>query len=223
MANDTSPQTSTMQMILIPSLITLGVTLLRLIGELQHWPKVLFNPDAGGGGSIIGITWLALLFGGYFAVKLARNGEPRPGAGRVIGFALLGLAVMFVGGFLGFGMKAEFPGKMLIGLVLMAVGGLIPFLGWKALARVLLAYGYAARIPVAILMYFAMRGAWGTHYDAIPPEFPQNQPFWTNYLQLAILPQLIMWIVFTIIMGSLVGGIALALFARSKEQAPQPA
>lgn len=195
------------QLILIPSVITLAVTLLRLVGELQHWPTALFNREAGGAGSIIGITWLALVFGAYFALKLARAGEATPGPGRVIGLALLGLVVSFAGGFLGFGMKAEFPGKIVIGLALIVVGGLIPFLGWKALAKVLLAYGYAARVPVVILMYFAMQGeGWGTHYDAIPPDFPTDLSFWAKYVQLGVVPQMVMWIAFTIIMGSLFGG-----------------
>lgn len=222
MADTSNSRISITQLIFIPSVITLGVTLLRLVGELQHWPTTLFNRDAGGAGSIIGITWLALVFGVYFALKLARAGETPPGAGRVIGFALLGLVISFAGGYLGFGMKAEFPGKIVIGLVLIVAGLLIPFLGWKALSKVLLAYGYAARIPVVILMYFAMRGNWGTHYDAIPPEFPQNLPFWTKYFELAVVPQMVMWIAFTIIMGSLFGGIAMAVAGRSKPAA-QPA
>jgi hypothetical protein len=221
MTDTSGSRINILQLILIPSLITLGVTLLRLVGELQHWPTSLFNRDAGGGGAIIGITWLALVFGAYFAVKLARAGETAS-AGRVIGFALLGLAVTFAGGYLGFAMKAEFPGKIAVGLLLIVVGGLIPLLGWKALTKVLLAYGYAARIPVVILMYFAMRGSWGTHYDAIPPEFPQNMEFWTKYLELAVVPQMVMWIAFTTVMGSLFGGIALA-FARRSRPAQQPA
>jgi len=211
------------QLIFIPSVITLAVTALRLVGELQHWPTALFNRDAGGGGSIIGITWLALVFGVYFALKLARAGETPPSAGRVIGYALLGMVIIVGGGFLGFFMKAAFPGKIVIGLVLMTAGVFVPFLGWKALAKVLLAYAFAARIPVVILMYFAMRGSWGTHYDAIPPEFPQDMEFWTKYIQLAVVPQLLMWIGFTTVMGSLFGGIALALTRRSKQEAPLPA
>ena len=222
MADSSSSRISIPQLILIPSVITLAVTLLRLVGELQHWPTALFNPDAGGGGSIIGITWLALIFGAYFALKLARAGEPTPGAGRVIGFALLGLVATFAGGFLGFGLKAEFPGKIIIGLVLIAVGASLPFLGWKALSKVLLAYAYAARIPVVILMYFAMRGNWHTHYDAIPPGFPQDMSFWPKFIQLAVVPQMVMWIAFTIIMGSLFGGFAIAV-ARRNKPAAQPA
>jgi len=63
------------RLIFIPSVITLAVTLLRLIGELQHWSPVLFNPTAGGGGAIMGITWLVLIFGVYFALKLFNAGE----------------------------------------------------------------------------------------------------------------------------------------------------
>ena len=222
MADTSNSRISIARLIFIPAVITLAVTLLRLFGELQGWPSVLFSREAGGGGSIVGITWLALVFGVYFALKLVRAGEAPSSAGRVIAFALLGLLVTFVGGFLGFGMQAQFPGKVAIGLVMIVAGGLIPFLGWKALSKVLLAYGYAARIPVVILMYFAMRGDWKTHYDAVPEGFPTNLSFWDKYMQLAFVPQMVMWIAFTIIMGSLFGGVALAVARRGKAAA-QPA
>jgi hypothetical protein len=223
MAETSNSRISITQLILVPSLITLAVTLLRLVGELQNWPSVLFSRQAGGGGSIIGITWLALVFGAYFGLKLTRAGEYPQSALRVIGYALLGLVVMFLGLVVGFVWTAQFPGKLVIGLVLIAVGGLLPFLGWKALSKVLLAYGYAARIPVLIVMYFAMRGNWHTHYDAVPPDFPGNLSFWDKYIQLAVVPQMIMWIAFTITMGSLFGGIAVAWAARRNKQAAQPA
>jgi hypothetical protein len=223
MTDNSTSQISIPKLILIPSVITLAVTLLRLVGELQHWPSALFNREAGGGGSIIGITWLVLIFGAYFAVKLARSGENLPGTGRVIGFALLGLVITVLGGWLGFGLQAEFPGKLILGLVLIVVGAVMPFYGWRTLAKVLLAYGYAARIPVVILMYFAFRGNWGTHYDALPPGFPQDMSFWSKYFQLAVVPQMVMWISFTLIVGSIFGGIAIALAARRSKPASQPA
>jgi len=222
MADTEGSRISIPRLILIPSLITLGVTLLRLLGELQHWPTRLFNPEAGGQGAIIGIAWLAPIFGFYFAMKLVRAGEVPQGALRVIGFSLAGLVVTFLGGYLGFGLKAEFPGKILIGLLLVAAGVVIPFFGWKPLGKALLAYAYAARIPVVILMYFAMRGNWGTHYDAIPPGFPADSPFWTKYFELAVAPQMIMWIAFTMITGMLLGGIAIGVASRGKAAA-QPA
>jgi hypothetical protein len=38
-----------MQLILVPSIITLAITILRLVGELQHWPAPWFSTTAGGG------------------------------------------------------------------------------------------------------------------------------------------------------------------------------
>jgi len=67
-------EVETRKLILVPALITLAVTLLRLTGELLHWSKTLFNPEAGGGGALVGITWLAPVFGAYFGFKLARAG-----------------------------------------------------------------------------------------------------------------------------------------------------
>jgi hypothetical protein len=83
------------------------------------------------------------------------------------------------------------------------------------------AYGYLARIPVAILMYFALRGHWGTHYDAPPPSFPE-MGFGKMYLMIGLIPQLVGWIVFTIVTGSLFGSIAVAITHKGKV-APQAA
>jgi hypothetical protein len=65
---------STTRLILVPALITLAVTGLRVIGELQHWSPRLFNPSAGGGGALVGIVWLPIIFGPYFALKLSGTG-----------------------------------------------------------------------------------------------------------------------------------------------------
>ena len=218
MAEKSDTNLSIPRLIFIPSLITLAITILRVVGELQHWPNSLFSPAAGGGGSIIGITWLVPILGVYFAIKLAAAGQGPASAGKAIVYSLIALAVTFAGGYLGFGLAAEFPGKIAIGLLLIAIGGAIPFFAWPALAKVLIAYGYAARIPVVILMYFAIRGNWGTHYDVVPPGFPPDTPFWPKYLQIAFVPQMLMWIVFTIIVGSLFGSIAVAVAHRRKQE-----
>ena len=47
---------SLVRLVRVPALITLGVTLLRLIGELQRWSPKLFNREAGGGGALVGIS-----------------------------------------------------------------------------------------------------------------------------------------------------------------------
>jgi hypothetical protein len=59
------------QLVKVPALITLGVTFLRLAGEFMDLPAFLASKEAGGSGAIIGIVWLAPIFGVYFAQKLA--------------------------------------------------------------------------------------------------------------------------------------------------------
>jgi hypothetical protein len=58
-------------LIKVPAIITLAVTLLRLVGEFMNLPSWLANKQPGGPGALIGIAWLAPVFGVYFAGKLA--------------------------------------------------------------------------------------------------------------------------------------------------------
>jgi hypothetical protein len=225
MAENSDTKLSIPHLILIPSVITLAITILRLVGELQHWPTVLFNRTAGGGFAIIGITWLVFVFGVYFALKLSDAGEAPASAGRAIGYALIGIVLVFGGTVLIAPAEAthiRFPGKELVGLVLMVAGAALPFFAWPTLSKVLIAYGYAARIPVLIIMYFSIRGNWDTHYSLGPPgvDFPS---FWSKFIQIAVLPQMIFWVAFTIVAGSLAGGITLAARSRRKVTAEQAA
>jgi hypothetical protein len=205
-----------MQLILVPTLITLAITILRLVGELQHWPKPWFSASAGGGGAIIGISWLPLILGPYFAVKLAGAGAGPSSIGKSIGFAALGLVVMIAGAIVGFAPKPEFPGKIIVGLLIIVGAAALQLNSWPSLFKTLLAYAYAARIPVAIVMYFAIQGNWGTHYDALPPNYTGPADLWGKYALIGLLPQLVMWPVFTIVIGSLFGSIAAAIARRGK-------
>ncbi|HKG23226.1 MAG TPA: hypothetical protein VKC34_15110 [Blastocatellia bacterium] len=209
-----SARVSIGRLILIPAVISLAVTLIRLIGELQHWSEWWFSPKAGGGASPIGISWLVPIFGIYFAQKLARAGAGPAGNGRAVLFSLLGVVLMFVGGYVGLAPTPVFPGKLILGLLIIAVSAAIPFLVWSSLAKTMLAYGYAVRIPVAILMFFAIRGQWGTHYDVLPPGFPADLGFWATYFQIGFLPQMLLWIAFTINIGALFGSVANAVASR---------
>jgi hypothetical protein len=58
------------KLILIPALITLGITLLRLGAEFMELPSWLASRKAGGPGALIGISWLPPIFGIYFSLKL---------------------------------------------------------------------------------------------------------------------------------------------------------
>jgi hypothetical protein len=49
MADESSSSpNSLMRLVVVPALITLGITILRLVGELQHWPAPWFNTSMGG-------------------------------------------------------------------------------------------------------------------------------------------------------------------------------
>ena len=218
MMTETSLDTprSILRLIWIPAIISLGVTLLRLTGELRHWSERWFSRETGGtdphGMSwLIGITWLAVPFGVYFALRLARAGLGPRSAGRAALFGILGLALIFCSRFLFAIFPGHFP-EILIPLWLCWVAAAaLQFFGWPSLSRTLLAYGLAARIPVAVVMFFAMLGNWGTHYDYVgmPPQF--SMPPVPKYLWLALFPQLVAWVAYTVVVGTLAGVVALAI------------
>jgi len=210
-------------LITIPALITLGITILRLVGELEHWPKPWFSAAAGGGGAIVGISWLPIIFGPYFALKLAGSGDGPSSAGKAIGFAFLGLVVLFLGGWVAEASFAHHPALAVIGLLVMLASAFIPGIGWRSFGNTLLAYAFAARIPVLLVMLLAMLGnggqGWGTHYDVAPAGFPP-QSLGAKFLHLAVFPQMTLWIGWTVVLGSIIGGIVAAVSRRGKQAVP---
>lgn len=209
-------------LIAVPSVITVAVTLLRLVGELEHWSKTFFNPAGGGGGAIVGITWLAPVFGIYFAVKLVRAGERPPSPSRAVVFAVLG-AIVGVGGLF---LESHLPlttfhEQLLYIWSVSALAALVTLPGWRALFKLLLAYAYGARIPVAVIMILAFQGHWGTHYDAAPPNV-SFASVWTEFLWLGFFAQLVFWVGYTIVAGTLFGSIVAALMSRSGSPARSP-
>ena len=210
---ESSPKTGkpSLAMILVPALISLAVTLWRLTGELMTWSRSWFNPEAGGMNAIVGITWLAPVFGAYFALKLVRQGYPPPGRRKAVLLGLLGLGVLFVGAsFQATVLAREFRAGLIYIWLVGAAAAAIQYRAWPALFRVLLYYGLAARIPVVVIMFLAMWGGWGTHYDAVPAGFP-SMGWFSGFLWLGLFPQLIFWIGFTIVTGLLMGSIAVGL------------
>ena len=218
--------TSIAGLITIPALITLAITILRLVGELKHWPKPWFSTAAGEGGAIVGISWLPIIFGPYFALKLAGTGDRPSSLGKAIGLAFAGLVVLALGGVLAGVGEARHPSLIVVGFLVMLLAAFVARGGWVSLGNTLLTYALAARIPVLIVMYFAMAGnggkGWGTHYDAAPPNFPPHS-FAAKFLELAVLPQLTLWIGWTVVLGSILGVIAVAIAGRGKQAAPAAA
>ena len=54
----------------VPALITLAVTVTRLLLELAGAPGWVASSSPGGAAALLGIVWLPLVFGPYFALKL---------------------------------------------------------------------------------------------------------------------------------------------------------
>ena len=209
----------TLGLVLVPALISLAVTFFRLAGELQRWSERWFSTATqgvipSGVNALVGITWLAAPFGIYFALKLRDEGCGPRGTPRACGHALAGLAVCLCGFFLVPFLPVSFPRILLVIWSLSAVAAGLQWRGWPELASTLLAYGLAARIPVVVIMFFAMSGNWGTHYDYVGMPEPFQMPLWPRFFWLAFFPQLVAWVGFTVLLGSLAGSIALALTGR---------
>jgi hypothetical protein len=111
------------------------------------------------------------------------------------------------------GMNPQSLNIFLVYVVAAIVAVPIAIRAWPALGRVLLAYAFAARIPVAVVMLFAIFGNWGTHYDVAPPGFPQMGPL-AKWAWIGLLPQMTIWIAFTVVIGGLFGIVAAAVVSR---------
>jgi hypothetical protein len=215
--SNSANEQSVASLIIIPASISFAVTMLRLVGELQHWSPKWFSSETGGtvpsGMSwLIGITWLAIPFGAYFGFRLAAAGQGPENIRRAFTCVAAGAAIL-----LGFTLRVfplpdvGFPRSLIFVWLVMAVAAMIQLAGWPRLFKVLLAYGLASRIPVAIIMFLAMRRNWGTHYDYVNMPAKFQMPLVPRYLWLAFFPQLVFWVGFTIMMGSLSGVITAGL------------
>ena len=213
---------TTRELVLVPAIITLAVTLLRLVGELQGWAPAFFSRQGGGGRAVVGIVWLVPVFGVYFAVKLGRAGLGPRSIGRAIGYSLLGLLLAPASGALA--SAAGVSQLQIIGVVSLVflAGGWVACQGWRELGRTLFAYALAARVPVVLVMLAAILGNWGTHYDAAPPDFPEMGPM-AKWALIGLFPQLTLWIGFTLTVGMLFGSIAVAIVRPRPRQAAAPA
>jgi len=218
MATDDS---SASKMVWVPALITLGVTVLRLVGELNDWNPALFSRAAGGGGALVGISWLALAFAVYFAVRVQNLGSPPVRTAAAIGYALGAVAVMIAGGFaFFFGVQKPLQPAILLGLAIMAASLWVMRGAWPAYWKVMMAYALSARIPVVVVMFFAIRGNWGTHYDVAPPSGDVWGADWLRkWFEIGLLPQLFIWVPFTVVLCGLPGLVVAVVRRRSTRAA----
>jgi len=208
-------------MILVPGLITLAVTILRLVGELNRWSETFFRREAGGGGAIVGIVWLAFLFAIFFALRLQAIGVAFEKPAKGIVLAVVSIVVCIAGTMVMFSIA---PVRQAIGIIIMIAAIFLMRFAWPSYWNVMLAYALAARIPVLIVMFFAMLGNWGTHYDAVEPTGATFSGLAAKFIQLGLMPQLFFWIPFTVVICGFFGLIAAAIGgALRKRKAPAAA
>jgi hypothetical protein len=217
---------SVMKTIAGPFVISVAVTALRLTGELLGWSGDWFSKATGdivpsGWTWLVGITWLPVLFGPWFAWKL-RQAETVPSSGwKVLGLALAGLAFPL------FGLRVlvpalswPFPRFLIVVWAMMAAAAALQWCGWPALFRVQLAYALASRLVVVLVMLFAMWGSWGTHYDYVGMPAQFQMPPVPRFLWLAFFPQLVFWSAFTVVLGSVSAGVYLVVSRLVSGRAP---
>jgi hypothetical protein len=201
-------------LVLTPALITLAVTLLRLVGEVRRWDPAYFNRVAGGGLSPLGIWWLAAPFGFYFGWRLQRAGLRPVSLARAAGWPVIALLAGWgVGAAAGRLIRTGWSGQVQVFAVVAVAVAAVAFLAWPALGRPLLAYAVAARIPVALVVGLAIRRAWGTHYDAVPPGFPFTPPL-KRWVTIGLLPQLTIWVAWTMAIGAAFGALGWLVASR---------
>jgi hypothetical protein len=206
----TASRLSIPRLVLVPTLFTLGVTLLRLAGDLRGWPSPWFDKSSG----IVGITWLLPpIFGFYFAWKLWRAGERIDRVDRAFLLGLLGVVLnQLVEATVFQYAHISIYSSLVVLWTVAVISAYLQYLAWPALCKTLIAYGLGARVPVVVIMFFALRGHWGTHYDR--PSGPFKLGFWPEFLWFGFFEELIYWVSFTVAIGSLAGSVAVAVAKR---------
>ena len=195
-------------LILVPAIITLAVSCLRLMGELMGWSETLFGRAAGGGLSLIGIAWLVPIFGIYYGWQLTKMGKPTRSPGKLIGFSLLSFIILAAATRTLMATLASFPTFMLSLIAGFSIGTMFLLRSsWPELFRTLLFYGFAARVPVILIMFLAIMGNWGTHYDSPPPEL-EGMHWSLEWVITGLIPQATVWIWYTVVVGGLFAGLA---------------
>lgn len=212
----------TLRLVGVPIALSMAVTVLRLTGELAGWSPVWFSPETGGvtphGWTwLIGITWLPVIFGPYFAVRLWTEGDRPASVARVLAVGLAGALLALAGPRLLVPLLPRGLAWFLLAVwTTMAAGAVLQALAWPGLARTLLAYGLGSRTFVTLVMFAAMLGEWGTHYDYVDMRGQLQMAFWPRFFVLAFFPQLVFWVGFTVILGTLCGGLTVALRPRRR-------
>jgi hypothetical protein len=178
--------------VLLAGLLTLGVTVLRLVGELQGWDPRFFSREPGGGAALVGIGWLMVFVGLWFGRRLAQAGHRPVSTVRAGLVPLLGVVAMMgcVGYIVTQSPKEQVMDRMGMFMLFCPLFVLLAVWGWGRAALAGLCYGLLARVPVVVVQYVAIAGDWGTHYEKMDPSLQLDAATRGHALMMA---QLLFW------------------------------
>lgn len=202
-----------MRPILVAALITLVVTGLRVVGEIEAWDERWFSREVGGGASPIGISWLPIVFGIWFGRRLGKQGRGPSSRVRAILLPLIGFLLV---------PASWYVAAKVLGLSVTAsmyafcgaawVGALLSMAAWPALFGANLIYGVLARLPVIAVTWLAVAQGWNVHYVKLTSDMAQMTG---NELAMFLsVAQVGFWIPYTIMVGGFFGGLWAALTRR---------
>lgn len=201
--------------ILVASAVTLGVTLLRLVGELQDWSPALFSREPGGGAALVGIGWLTVFVGFWFGRRLAQCGHRPASTLRAVLGPLLGVVAMM--GAIGYVAtqtpKDQLMDRMGLFMSFCPLFVLVAVFGWGRAALAGLCYGLLARLPVVAVQYVAIASGWGTHYEKMDPSLGELDAATRGHA--LMMAQLLFWAPLTSLVVTLFAGLG-ALTVRTR-------
>lgn len=210
---DMTAASPTLRLLLWPSLLTLVLSVARLVGEVQGW----LPPTSGGALHPLGIVWCVFVFGAWFGWRLLRAGlgprVRRPWAWALVALlAFAGTVMWRFRPFLGAGTDdATFQQLRTAVLVIVSVvlaAGALMFVVWPRLAWLMLLYGLLARGTVVALTILAKQRGWNTHYTKFGPSGIERDM--GDTIVSASVAQFGGWVPFTIVGGVLAGSVVAA-------------
>jgi hypothetical protein len=200
---------STRRLLLWPSLLTLAISLARLVLEVQG------SVSTASGGRLLplGITWGIFVFGGWFGRRLSlQNDTPRVRLGwlwallallAAIGTAVSGFRPL-VGADTSEATFAQLRTAVLTTAIVTSLAAAAMFAVWPRLAWTLLLYGLGARATVLASTWLAKHQGWDTHYTKFGPSGIEQETMAATMASAGI-AQLGFWVPFTIVGGTLCG------------------
>jgi hypothetical protein len=193
-------QPRVMPMLFVTAMLTLVVTVVRLIGEYNHWDADWFSTEAGSRFNPFGIVWLIPVVGFLLGRRMSQSGGvPRFVTGFFV--PMFSFFAQLIASVLVF---ANLEGDELLAASHYIYWGswiasLLALFAWPRAFVVLLIYAISARAPVIWIQYLDIQNGWQTHYGRVRDvmgSMGADERLWVlNYAQIG------WWIPFTVTLG----------------------